>query len=74
MLGSMTHWNRWQQRANLLANEVGTTSLVGPEPFRRIRMSTSRELMDRQKKLKATLWENLPSLRQSNLFLENVDK
>lgn len=51
------------------------TSFVVPEPFYGIGMSTYKgELMDREQYFRATMWENLPSLRHSKAFLGNFNR
>lgn len=59
-VGAKTYWNQ----------KVVTTSIVPPEPLCGIGMCThKKKLEDKKGQLRASLWENLPGLRDSMVFL-----
>lgn len=65
------------EKANLLTKRTTTTLFVGPEPFCGMGMSiynARTEMGGEGREIRASLWENLPGLRDSKLFLGDFNK
>lgn len=61
---------RDNEKVYLLAKKAAITLFLGSEPLCGIGISTYKQkLRDSRKKLKAFLWENLPGIRHSKIFI-----